>query len=909
MGVKHTVTDDDVSKLYQYPYSLCKWLPWKEYSPDEQLFVLEDDLSVGLMFEVRPVAVEGKGSEFLKSVEQSLENLLGSTMPQDNPPWIMTTYAYDENDLQTLWDDHKSYVLSKSTDPRYQEFRDYYLEVMERHLTNITNVDGYFFDNEVTKLPWRGITRRVVVCIYRRLKSLDDLLPGCTPESEANNLYDALQSALADAGVTCQRMGNRELYDWLFPWFNDESLTKGERQRLLMEYPYPGDDNLPFGVEMNNLLFTKQVVSDVRKGVWKFGDCLHKAITVDNLRSIPVAGQTSAELTRGDKKFALVDKLPSHTMLVMTVVFVPKDDTVVHLTTVKNNSRGDHHEARVCLRQSEKTLEALAEGHNLFPTVITLLTKARDESELRRKSTEVQSVLTQGGFKFIHELNDLLPVNHYIRCLPFNYQYELDKDERRNRLVFSTHLARILPFYGRSRGTANPGLIFFNRGAEDIGLDLIADRRNNAFVNMIGPPGSGKSSSLNNMIWYYAAVHNARIFILEKGGSFEVTADLLRTKGLSVNQVTLKKGANIALSPFADAVTLAMIDVAEEESERDIALLEEDEKEHLYDFDEEDTKRDYLGEMELSARLMITGGERKEEDVLMRSDRVLIRNAIRRAGRHMLERIEQDKQHQMLETDKIVLPVHVVQEFEVMAGDETLSRDVRDSASRMARAMMLSCDGVAGEFFNKPGTNWEESDVTVLEFGILAGEGYEAEMALAFTSLMNRITYLVERDEGDARPTIVIADEAHLFLSNPLLAIYLVKIVKMYRKLGCWLTLATQSLDDYTEESNRLLSMFEWTIAMTPQKKEIEGLEKIRDLIPEQKNMLREARKQRGAYTEGVIMSDQFQALFRSVQPLEILALGLTEKEEKAERYRIMRERGITSKYEAALIMAQELMK
>jgi len=50
--------------------------------------------------------------------------------------------------------------------------------------------------------------------------------------------------------------------------------------------------------------------------------------------------------------------------------------------------------------------------------------------------------------------------------------------------------------------------------------------------------------------------------------------------------------------------------------------------------------------------------------------------------------------------------------------------------------------------------------------------------------MMSYINDLVERHQHDARPTLVVTDEGHIITTNPLLARYVVKITKMWRKLG-----------------------------------------------------------------------------------------------------------------------------
>ncbi|HGB3295098.1 TPA: hypothetical protein ACIVBI_004059 [Salmonella enterica subsp. enterica serovar 40:-:1,5] len=59
-------------------------------------------------------------------------------------------------------------------------------------------------------------------------------------------------------------------------------------------------------------------------------------------------------------------------------------------------------------------------------------------------------------------------------------------------------------------------------------------------------------------------------------------------------------------------------------------------------------------------------------------------------------------------------------------------------------------------------------------------------------------------------------------------------------------------------------------------------------------------------YTEGVVMGSNLNALFRSVPPSLYLALGMTEKDEKAQRRELMKAHGCTE-LEAAFMVAREL--
>jgi hypothetical protein len=229
-----------------------------------------------------------------------------------------------------------------------------------------------------------------------------------------------------------------------------------------------------------------------------------------------------------------------------------------------------------------------------------------------------------------------------------------------------------------------------------------------------------------------------------------------------------------------------------------------------------------------------------------------------------------------------------------------------ERAQDMADGMALFCDGLAGHFFNRPGIRWPDVDVTIVDMGILAREGYDDQLTVAYIGLMNHIHDLVEQQQHDHRPTLVITDEGHIITTNPLLSPYVIKIVKMWRKLGAWFWIATQSLEDFPDASRKMLSMLEWWLCLVMPKDEIEQISRFKDLNTEQKALLLAAKKSPGQYTEGVALTDEMTVLFRNVPPALALALAMTEKDEKARRKDLMDEHHCTE-LEAVLLVAQEI--
>jgi len=268
----------------------------------------------------------------------------------------------------------------------------------------------------------------------------------------------------------------------------------------------------------------------------------------------------------------------------------------------------------------------------------------------------------------------------------------------------------LLP-YGRSRGAGHPGLVFFNRGAEPLVFDPLHrdDRKKNAYMLILGPTGAGKSALLVYLLQQMAAVYRPRIFVIEAGGSFSLLGQHFQAHGLSVHRVTLNPNTEVSLPPFADALRLL-------DKERPARTAEDPEKtaDDEEDSDEAGSGRDLLGEMEIAARIMITGGDERKDARMTRADRLLIRNAIFLAARTVREAGRDP-----------VLTEDVVAALNAIGRDQQLPEHRRSRAIEMADGIALFCSGLAGHFFDRPGSRWPEADVTLLEMGLLAREGYE----------------------------------------------------------------------------------------------------------------------------------------------------------------------------------------
>ncbi len=885
----------DFKRQYEAPRSLIDMLPWVEYLPESQQFLFADARSRMAGFEIEPIPTEGRGQDALEKSAGDLAQLISDSLPEKHTdPWVIQICQSEDADFRGELTNLESYV---KPDARGSAYTEDYLRRVSKHVDEIASPGGYFHD-DATDAPWRASRSSVRVIIYRRYWRL---APRDNPEIELMEAVEKITANLDGAGLRWRHLTGERFYNWMVQWFNPApEQFAGDSSKLLEAMPWPGDEDAPVGRDLAAMLFADVPRCDSKSGYWYFNNQPHAVVSVGALRRAPLIGQLTGEIDRG-KVYALTDRLPAGTRVMMTITLLSQDEVANRITVIDERAMGDTAESRLARRESRLVLEKQALGDKLYPTEIALFVRGGDEREIRRNVNVVVSLVNQQGVSAIDPASDPIRLDSYLKNLPGVYIPELDRvARRRSRVTFASHCAALAPVYGRSRGTGHPGMLFWNRSAEPLTVDPLnpADRKKNAHMLVIGPTGAGKSATLVSILDAMVAVHRPRIYIVEAGGSFDLFGDYLQTLGVSVHKVRLSMDSDVAVPPFADLYKLA--------DERDQVRLagdgdiSDEAARELDEFDDEDAQRDRLGEAEIIVRMMITGGEAAEEARMRRADRSIIRRAIMLAATRAAERPAGES--------RVVMP----EEISACLREISQLDEYRDSAKNireMADAMLMFCSGLNGHLFNREGEPWPEADVTIVDMAQAAQEGFADTLAVAYTSLMQTINAVVEREQRSARNTIVLTDEGHIITTNPLLSPYIIKITKMWRKLGAWFWLATQNIQDFPDDAQRLLNMMEWWLALTMPPDEIAQTARFKTLTDEQAHMMLQCRKEPGKFVEGVILSDMVQTLFRNVPPPLSLALAQTEKHEKANRQKIMDEFGLDSEVQAAWHVASQMVE
>jgi conjugative transfer ATPase len=915
------ITNQDISRGYEKRPTVADYLPWKDYSNKHKLFLLEDGKSLGVCFEIKPIACEARPAEMMEAIMRSIAESIKNAIPLEKEnPWVLQAFVRRVNYLDDTLAKIKSHVAQHET----QKLTNAHLNTLDQHLKYVTQPGGIFFDQLVTNTYFRGGRTQVFLCLYRRMTNEKENSHESIEKrderrrfraAETINTAKKLMAQLRSCGLQLKRIGP-ELYFDLVSWFNPKpKQTQNDLNQLLKSIEFPKDEEKPFGWDFSESLFFSAPES-FEHG-WKFDGMPHKILTIQSLSKNPEIGHLTAERKRqvDDKVFTLVDHLPEGSVLSMSITFKALSETEFHLKTVFDSALGHHAQAVKVRDEVTVAQQSIAHGDYLFPVAMALYIRAENEMALREVESYAEVLLNSNGFKVITD-DEVFPVDAYLRYLPMSYDYGFDaKNSYRSKYLMLSDIAKLLPFYGRSTGTNNPGSLFFTRGGEPWFHDLFKDKTKNSHMLLLGETGTGKSNLLNFLIMHMLALYNPRIFIIEAGGSFDLLGDYCLVHDLSVNKVKIDPRHPISLNPFASGLkVLDQLDALDayqqsqylkatgekldEALEKQKTLIKEAVVSTLDDEDENESP-DILGDMVLATLLMITGGEHKEEERITRADRMLVMESIIDAAKN----VRAQNKKQMIAED-------IIEAFERLAMKMDAARDADKikRAREMADSMRyFTKDPVSSRFFNTYGDPWPLADVTIVNMGQFANEGNEAQRSIAFAGCVSKILALAEANQYSNRPIIALFDEDHLFTKIPLLAAIQTRITKMGRKLGLWAWLATQNLKDFADEAHKMLAMIETWICLALPPDEIDQIERFKPLTPEQRALFLSARKSPKQYTEGVLLSPKVQGLFRNVPPRLYLALAMTEQDEKNHRKQLMEKHGITE-IEAAEMVANEMM-
>jgi hypothetical protein len=122
-----------VAAMYRREPSFTNLLPWLDYAPETQSFLLSDGRGLGALFDIRPAGCEARPEEWLENFRDKLQIALGA-LPESEPPWVVQFFVQDEPRLESLADGIAAYVREGAKGSRFSEA---WLAVLREHLGDI----------------------------------------------------------------------------------------------------------------------------------------------------------------------------------------------------------------------------------------------------------------------------------------------------------------------------------------------------------------------------------------------------------------------------------------------------------------------------------------------------------------------------------------------------------------------------------------------------------------------------------------------------------------------------------------------------------------------------------------------------------------------------------------------------
>lgn len=905
---KGVVTQKMIDSHYRRnPHSFADMLSIVEYLEDSGTFLLDDCFSQAVAIQVSPIATEGRSLKQISELRDNLQVAFRQAFGISNreTDWVLQIFSWKDDNLYRHVDDLREYIHEiAGEDVANSQYSRAYLKAMEMHFRGVNKPDGLFKDTAVTGKPWRGQLRQTYCLIYRRCTKQEIASETLDPIRDINEVAERFTHLLASGGVKASRLDGEAVFRWLTDWFNpNPALTGGDREALYRAVGYPKrQEDKPFGFNLSESVLFSEPISDPENHCWWFDDKPHTFLRFRRLTSAPAMGQLTGEVTKGSGKNArsncMMDSIPAGAILVQTIVFVQSGKIDSHLQSLSSANKGETQESRRAAEALEEVARQRSADQDVFYATQGVYVRGEDLLDLRERCLQIKNELLTNGVSVLDYENDPLCVKAYSLHLPCCFDPVKDAKREYLQLYYSQHLANMCPIFGREQGTGHPGQVGWNRGGEPLTYDMLgADKVRAAHGVVLGPQGSGKSATLNAIVAAMMAVHYPRMFILDKGGSFELLAEYFRANGLTVNIMKVSKRAKFSLCPYLELSEYVEKKEIEErlraaQGQQQVQDIAENELED----DEDDASRDPLGEMEQSLAIMVTGGRQKDYENLTQIDRSLMRSSLLLAGTNTRGRktLSQDIRDAMNE----------------IAGRSDIEPSQAGRLREMAMAVDMFCQGgLDGNMFNTEGEEWPDADVTILDVKTYGSDVYVAQLALAYMGYMQRVLNKAEATQYERRDVVNIIDEAHLYTSNPLLGYQIAFAIKVARKIGLWMLLASQNTEDFAkgDDIKKVLGLFEWWFLLNLEHKEVNDLCRYKALTEEQKQMILSCTKLKGCYTESVVMGNPKlvgEMLVRQVPPSLFLALAMTDTSEKQERARLMEKHGLSSEYDAAVLMA-----
>jgi len=385
-------------------------------------------------------------------------------------------------------------------------------------------------------------------------------------------------------------------------------------------------------------------------------------------------------------------------------------------------------------------MERIERGEGVFGVDFLVLIWAKSKEELEFKSSKLIAHFKNQLFDI--EKNAYVTLADFMSVMPFGFDQKMADflSKQRIRGMFSDNVVTFIPFFGGWRGT-RPEVLFIDSLGELEGFDYFSNPAGgyNSFV--VGMTGSGKSVALQYIALNYLASGN-RVWIIDIGRSYEAFCEIF---GGEFIEFSLDKPKSV--NPFS------IIENTEELDEYTEFLI----------------------------NLFYLMGGSKEVSTFLEHEK-LLRSYLEEAIKETYLRYGKDACVDTL--------------IEYLKKYSTDSR-VNDF---LVQLRPYSTQGQYGDFFNGQSNFRFENFLTVFENDTLENiPDLRDPLIMILTFFISKDIY--EKHDSSYRHLVII-DEAHKFLGNPKIDLFIEQAYRRFRKHGASIILGTQGFEDFMSASD-----------------------------------------------------------------------------------------------------------
>lgn len=672
-----------------------------DFSDQENVFLLDDGVSVGSGIEISDIQSEAMSKESLDKIFNKVVDAFSSVVPRHrSDPWVMQIFVNDDYITMPLLNHVEKGIPDEIKD---DELTKEYVENIKNLLEKMSRKEGLFIDGK-TGRPYRTRARRIRILFYRKRTEQNITIKETVAENK--KVMTRVMKRLTSVGVYARRLKGRNYYDWFLSLFNPcPKVTKGSVEKILSTNPYTKNKSASFH-HIQDAIYS-EIETNYSDKYIAFDDEKYRTLFLGSVKSAPEIGVLSKERkqTNDNHVYGLLDIMPEGTIYSMHVVFEHQDNMENHITKIEKAIVGNTFESKVARENIKTAKDQIEAGNSLYWVTQALIIRGKTVNQLDEIEEDIsEEFLTQAKIRVISSKWDEHPIDSFFKVMPFNYDYVFARKHMRyENVLYASEMAALLPIYGRFKGDVkSSSLLFFNRLGEAINMDILSKKfiTYNSHMAIFANSGFGKSVLACYLIFALMATKNARIVIFELGNSFNGLSDLCKEKGKNVKQMLFSKDPSetVPVNPFCDALS-AIDEVKNISSDSDSQnVINQYKKATDLDIDasEEDKAsatpdRFRIGELMVALRTMITQAKEKEEEKFTIADDALLLDILCDAIVYTIK-----------SGDKQMLIEHVFHTFESREKQETNQEKKRRITEFKDRLKIYLAQPALKHQFNQP---------------------------------------------------------------------------------------------------------------------------------------------------------------------------------------------------------------